>query len=379
MRIVFHGANAASFSGDFRRLVGETADIRVLPDVLSDPSDRQTYAGADAIIGVRFARDLPRPERLQLFHVPGAGYDMVDLGALPDSAVVCNCFGHEQAIAEYVLAALLARHVPLADADRKLRQADWAYWAGAPERIHEELAEKTMGLLGFGHIGKAIALRAKAFEMKVHVANRSAVPASDLVDRSFLLSDLRDFWGSVDFLVVSVPLTAETTGIVGTAAFAAIRATAVVLNVGRGPTIDERALFDALTNRRYRRGDHRHLVQLPVAGPRQRTAVGSPLPRVAESRDDAAHVGLDVRHHPPAPEDHRRQHQEASRRPTVCERRQTGAGLAPENSQPQPLCEARNQRVQVRAPSGPRVALRHVIVVGGPIGSIGRFRRVEQP
>ncbi len=250
MRIVFHGANAASFSGDFGRLVGETADIRILPDVLSDPSDRQTYAGADAIIGVRFARDLPRPERLQLFHVPGAGYDMVDLGALPDSAVVCNCFGHEQAIAEYVMAALLARHVPLADADRKLRQADWAYWAGAPERIHEELAEKTMGLLGFGHIGKAIAARAKAFEMKVHVANRSAVPASALVDRSFLLSDLRDFWGSVDFLVVSVPLTAETTGIVGTAAFAAMRATAVVLNVGRGPTIDERALFDALTNRR---------------------------------------------------------------------------------------------------------------------------------
>jgi phosphoglycerate dehydrogenase-like enzyme len=250
MRIVFHGANAASFSGDFGRLVGESADIRILPDILSDPSDRQTFAGADAIIGVRFFRELPRPERLQLFHVPGAGYDAVDLSALPASAVVCNCFGHEQAIAEYVMAALLARHVPLADADRKLRQADWAYWAGAPERVHEELAEKTIGLLGFGHIGKAIAARAKAFEMKVHVANRSAVHASAIVDRSFNLNDLRDFWGSVDFIVVSVPLTAETTGIVGTAAFAAMRATAVVLNVGRGPTIDERALFDALANHR---------------------------------------------------------------------------------------------------------------------------------
>jgi phosphoglycerate dehydrogenase-like enzyme len=250
MRIVFHGANAASFSGDFDRLVGESADIRILPDVLSEASDRQAYTGADAIVGVRFARDLPRPERLQLFHVPGAGYDMVDLGVLPDSAVVCNCFGHEQAIAEYVMAALLARHVPLADADRKLRQADWAYWAGAPERIHDELAEKTIGLLGFGHIGKAIAARAKAFEMKVHVANRSAVPLSAMVDRSFMLNDLRDFWGSVDFIVVSVPLTAETTSIVGAAAFAAMRETAVVLNVGRGPTIDERALFDALMNRR---------------------------------------------------------------------------------------------------------------------------------
>lgn len=250
MHIVFHGDNAASFSDGFAKLVGETAQIRVLPDLLTTPSDRQAYADADVIVGARFGNDLPRPERLTLFHVPGAGYDAVDLGAIPGSAIVCNCFGHEQAIAEYVMAALLARHVPLADADRKLRQADWAYSSGSLERIHEELAEKTIGLLGFGHIGKAIAARAKAFEMKVHVANRSAVPISSLVDRSFSLDNLRAFWGSADFFVVSVPLTLETTGIVDAEAFAAMRATAIVLNVGRGPTIDEHALYDALKDGR---------------------------------------------------------------------------------------------------------------------------------
>jgi phosphoglycerate dehydrogenase-like enzyme len=250
MRIVFHGENAASFSNDFGRLVDETADIRILPDLLTNSADREAYAGAEAIIGVRFARDLPQPEGLQLFHVPGAGYDAVDLAAIPGSAVVCNCFGHEQAIAEYVMAALLARHVPLADADRKLRQGDWAYSSGSLARLHDELAEKTIGLLGYGHIGKAIAVRAKAFEMNVHVANRSAVATSSIVDRSFTLDNLRDFWGSADFFVVSLPLTAETTGIVDAAAFAAMRATAVVLNVGRGPTIDERSLYDALKNGR---------------------------------------------------------------------------------------------------------------------------------
>ena len=250
MRIVFHGANAASFSQGFDRLVGNEAEVRVLPDVLTASAERQAYAEAEAIIGVRFGQDLPRPERLKLFHVPGAGYDAVDLAALPAAAVVCNCFGHEQAIAEYVMAALLERHVPLADADRRLREADWAYWAGSPERVHGELAEKTIGLLGYGHIGKAVAVRAKAFEMKVHVANRSVVEASPVVDRSFTLDALGDFWGSADFIVVSVPLTAETTGIVDAAAFAAMRRTAVVLNVGRGPTIDERALFDALKDQR---------------------------------------------------------------------------------------------------------------------------------
>jgi len=127
MRIVFHGDNAASFSEDFERLLGEPAQIRVVPDDLGSAADREAYVQADAIVGVRYVADTPRPERLKLFHVPGAGYDAVDLDAVPPSAVVCNCFGHEQAIAEYVMAALLVRHVPPADADSKLRRGEWAY------------------------------------------------------------------------------------------------------------------------------------------------------------------------------------------------------------------------------------------------------------
>ena len=250
MRIVFHGANGASFSEGFADLVGGGAEIAILPDVLESAADRAAYASADVIVGTKFTADLPRPERLKLFHVPGAGYDAVDLAALPGGAVVCNCFGHEQAIAEYVMSALLRRHIPLDDADRRLRQGDWAYWAGAPERVHGEIAGTTIGLLGFGHIGKAIAARAKAFEMKVHVANRSPVAPSGLVDRAYTLDQLPVFWGDADAFVVSVPLTAETTGIVGADAFAAMKPDAVIINVGRGATIDEQALYDALRSQR---------------------------------------------------------------------------------------------------------------------------------
>lgn len=246
MRIIFHGENAASFSTDFAGLVGPQASIRILPDVLGVGADQRAYAEAEVVIGTKFDAGLPVPSGLKLFHVPGAGYDAVDLAALPAAASVCNCFGHEQAISEYVMSALLARHIPLADADQKLRRGDWAYWAGSPDRIHGEIAGKTIGLLGFGHIGKAIARRAKAFEMRVHVANRSLVATSDLVDRAFTLDRLDDFWGSADAIVVSVPLTPETKGLVGAAAFAAMRRDAVIFNVGRGPTIDEAALFEAL-------------------------------------------------------------------------------------------------------------------------------------
>lgn len=250
MRIVFHGENAASFQPGFADLLGRDAEIAVLPDTLAEEADRRTYASADIVVGVRFDATLPRPEGLGLFHVPGAGYDAVDLAALPPSATVCNCFGHEQAIAEYVMAALLARHVPLTDADRRLRTGDWAYTSGSRARMHGEIAGKTIGLLGFGHIGKAIARRAKAFEMTVHVANRSPVTTSPLVDRGFTLDELPAFWGSVDILVVSVPLTEETRGIVGESAFATMRPDAVIFNVGRGPTIDEHALYEALRTHR---------------------------------------------------------------------------------------------------------------------------------
>ena len=246
MRIIFHGDNASSFSAGFAELVGPQADIRILPDVLASDADKRAYAEAEAVIGVKFDASLPVPAGLKLFHVPGAGYDAVNLDLLPASTHVCNCFGHEQAIAEYVMSALLARDIPLADADQRLRRGDWAYWAGAPERVHGEIAGKTIGLLGFGHIGKAIARRAKAFEMQVHVANRSPVATSDLVDRAFTLDQLDEFWGSADAIVVSVPLTADTTGIVGASALAAMKPGAVIVNVGRGPTIDEAALFAAL-------------------------------------------------------------------------------------------------------------------------------------
>ncbi|MDX3809308.1 2-hydroxyacid dehydrogenase [Bosea thiooxidans] len=250
MRIIFHGENAASFSHGFAELLGQPAEIRLLPDVLETEAEKATYAQAQAVIGVKFDASLPVPSELKLFHVPGAGYDAVDLDLLPASAAMCNCFGHEQAIAEYVMAALLTRAIPLADADRRLRQGDWAYWAGAPERVHDEIAGRTIGLLGFGHIGKAIAARAKAFEMQVHVANRSPVAASPLVDRAFTLDQLAEFLGSVDVVVVSVPLTDDTKGIIGQTAFAAMRPDAVLVNVGRGPTVDEEALYDALKSRR---------------------------------------------------------------------------------------------------------------------------------
>lgn len=245
MRIVFHGMFAATFAKGMGDLLPPGAESAVLPDVLDDPADARTYAAADVIVSPVFKTAFPRPEGLTLFHVPGAGTDAVDFDALPASAIVCNCFGHETAMAEFVIATLLARTIPFAEADASLRRGVWRHRSGPADTLHGELAGRTMGILGYGHIGKAIAVRAKAFEMQVHVANRSPVAPSDIVDTAFGLDRLAAFYGSVDYVVVCVPLAAETAGLVDAAAFAAMRPGAVLVNVARGAVVDETALYEA--------------------------------------------------------------------------------------------------------------------------------------
>ena len=149
MDIVFHGADGGSFAAGFAALLDGDHSIRLEPE-RPDPA---AYAAADVIIGTWFDASLPPPERLRLFHVAGAGTDGVDFAALPARVTVCNCFGHEPAISEYVMAALLARCIPFAEADAALRRGLWPFAARGADSVHPELAGRTIGLLGYGRIG----------------------------------------------------------------------------------------------------------------------------------------------------------------------------------------------------------------------------------
>jgi phosphoglycerate dehydrogenase-like enzyme len=245
LKIVFHGQNAANFRQGFEQLIAPDHHIIDLSDGLDQPGERAHYESADVVIGIKLNDSMPVPLKARLFHAPAAGTDAVNTALLPASCSLANCFGHENAIAEYVMAALLMRHVPLARADEDLRQQQWTYWAGRNAALRTELGSQTIGLLGFGHIAQTVALRAKAFGMRVHVANRSKVQHAS-VDQSWTLDALQDFMGSADTVLVSLPLTNNTTGLVDARAIAAMRPDAVLMNVGRGAVIEEKALYDAL-------------------------------------------------------------------------------------------------------------------------------------
>src|SRR5207249_9616916 len=115
--------------------------------------------------------------RLRRVQVPGAGLDRIDRSAVPSGAAVANVYGHETAIAEYVLGAMLALSRGFGRLDAALRrgvwESQWAADAPAP-RAWPELAGKTLGVLGYGRFGQAVAVRARAFEMRVLAVRRDA-------------------------------------------------------------------------------------------------------------------------------------------------------------------------------------------------------------
>lgn len=248
LKIVFHGENAANFRQGFEQLIAQEHQIIDLSDALEQPGERAHYESADVVIGIKLNGRMPVPLKARLFHTPAAGTDAVNTALLPPQCALANCFGHENAIAEYVIAALLMRHVPLVRADQDLRQQRWTFWAGQKAALRTEMGAQTLGLIGFGHIAQTLAQRAKAFGMRVHVANRSPVKHA-CVDQSWTLDALHDFMGSADAVVVSLPLTDSTQGLVNAQAMTAMRRDAVLINVGRGAVIEEKALYEALKTR----------------------------------------------------------------------------------------------------------------------------------
>jgi len=113
------------------------------------------------------------------------------------------------------------------------------------------ISSQTVGIVGYGDIGRAVATRVQAMGMKVLAVKRHAPAKSNsdpLADRIYGPDHLIEMLSRCDYVVVAAPLNAETTGMIGEAEFAAMKPTAVIINVGRGPVIDERAMIKALSD-----------------------------------------------------------------------------------------------------------------------------------
>jgi phosphoglycerate dehydrogenase-like enzyme len=120
--------------------------------------------------------------------------------------------------------------------------------------VGNTLAGRTLGIVGYGAVGRAVAERARAFDMKIAALRRrpELFEGDSLVDRTYSPDRIMELMAESDYVAIAAPLTPETRGMIGEAAIAAMKPSAVLINIGRGPVIDEVALVGALESGRIR-------------------------------------------------------------------------------------------------------------------------------
>lgn len=227
-------------------VTSEAEEIQFSPTELAAKMANQdaVIVGLKERIG---AAEIAAAKRLRIVANLSVGYDNLDLVALTSAGIAASNTADvlNESVADYTWALLLGAARRVGAAERWVRAGEWkatefTQWLGMDVR------GRTLGILGMGRIGQAIAHRAAGFGMPVIYHNRSALPPqierecnARYVDKPVLLRES-------DFLVLVVPLTAESRHAIGAAELALMKRTAVLVNVARGGIVDDAALAAAL-------------------------------------------------------------------------------------------------------------------------------------
>ena len=188
-------------------------------------------------------------ETLQVVANMAVGYDNIDVEAATERGiVVTNTPGIlEETTADTAFMLLLAAARRLGEAERFLRAGKWDAW-GPKQFTGPDVWGKTLGIVGFGGIGQAVARRARGFGMDILYTARSHKEDAEeeLGAREVELDELLR---ESDFVSIHTPLTDETWHLIGGKELGSMKPTAVLVNASRGPVVDESALAEALENR----------------------------------------------------------------------------------------------------------------------------------
>jgi glyoxylate reductase len=182
-----------------------------------------------------------RAGRLRVVANAAVGYDNIDVATATGLDVtVCNTPGVlDDTTADLAFLLILAATRLASDAERDLREGRWTGW-GFGTHLARDVHGATLGLVGFGRIGQAVAQRAAGFDMDVIHTTRHDTGLSGWVPT------LPELLQRSDIVSIHVPLTESTRHLIGAAELAAMKPTAVLVNTARGPVVDEDALVDAL-------------------------------------------------------------------------------------------------------------------------------------
>lgn len=242
--------------GDPTPRLREVADVDVWPHDEPPPHDEIARRAADADALLTMLTDpidaavLDAGRRLRIVAQMAVGYDNVDVAAATERGIlVTNTPGVlTETTADLAFALLLAAARRVVEGDHLARTGGWKTWHPS-FLLGQDVHGATLGIVGLGQIGLAVARRARGFAMRIlyHDRHRHAGAekevAAEYVDLDRLLRES-------DFVSLHVPLLPETRHLIGERELALMKPTAVLVNAARGPIVDQRALYAALKDRR---------------------------------------------------------------------------------------------------------------------------------
>jgi phosphoglycerate dehydrogenase-like enzyme len=236
-----------------REILGDTAEVVVSDGTLKSMLD--LGRDVDVVAANRVSREfIEAAPNLRMIQTFTAGVENIDHSAVKERRNIILCNSHINAIevAEYAITLLLTVAKNIIPNDRELRKGDWVYAFGGP-RPNVEIRHKTCFILGLGNIGVEIAKRLRSFDVTLYAATRSGVSRqSDLVDRLVKIDEARSLIEDSDFIILSLPLTPESQGLVDDTFISWMKPSSILVNISRGPIINEKALFSALKENRIR-------------------------------------------------------------------------------------------------------------------------------
>jgi phosphoglycerate dehydrogenase-like enzyme len=229
--------------------------------VAVDPSDggavTRELADAHVLLTTQFDKRMAAACRvLELLICPAAGTEGIDRSVLPPAVEVKSGTGHEIPMAEYAIGALVALRQRFREADGALRRGDWRFGYFGSRAMVDELQGSTLGIVGFGRIGAELARRAAAFGIRCdavtlhpekHVAAGTLANDPGSIART---ADVDRLLENADAIVIACELSELTRGLIDARRFGLMRSNALLVNIARGPIVEERALFEALQSRK---------------------------------------------------------------------------------------------------------------------------------
>jgi glyoxylate reductase len=210
-----------------------------------------------AVVGETIdSRTLELFPRLRIVANYGVGYDDIDVAACAARGVaVTNTPGVlDAATADLTMALLLAARRRVAEGDAFVRAGKWGTEWVATELLGDEVSGATLGIVGLGRIGRAVARRARGFDMRILYTQRHRLPEAEERGLGAEYRDLDDLVAEADIVTLHVPLSAETECLIDARRLALMRPGACLVNAARGAIVDEPALVDALVAGRIRAG-----------------------------------------------------------------------------------------------------------------------------